>query len=45
LHASLEAVLGTVMQVKALLAWEEELARKNLATGQGGDAVNFLKEF
>lgn len=45
LHASLEAVLGTVMQVKALLAWEEELARKNLATGQGSDAVNFLKEF
>ena len=30
LHASLEVVLGTVMQVKALLAWEEELARKSL---------------
>jgi len=43
LHASLEAVLGTVMQVKALLAWEEELARKNL--GLDSEAVNFLKEF
>ena len=40
LHASLEVVLGTVMQVKALLAWEEELARKNLT-----QAANFLQEF
>jgi len=43
LHASLEAVLGTVMQVKALLAWEDELARKNL--GLNSETVNSLQEF
>ncbi len=38
LNASLEGVLGTVMQVKALLAWEDELARRN-------HGRNFHKEF
>ena len=43
LNASLEGVLGTVMQVKALLAWEDELARRN--HGKDAEALNFLKAF
>ncbi len=43
LNATLEAVLGTVMQVKALLAWEEELSRKNIT--QSAAAADFLQGF
>ncbi len=47
LGANLEGVLGTVMQVKALLAWEDELARRNPSGvyNGGSESINFLKEF
>jgi serine/threonine protein kinase len=40
LNASLEGVLGTVMQVKALLAWEDELARKNKSIDNNSNNIN-----